>query len=138
MEWTQQVIFSFLCFKFINNNPSFVLLFLTLCEHVVTMCHRFTPPEQLKTFCLSADIIITATGVPNLITADMVKEGACVIDVGITRVNDPETGKTKLVGDVDFDGMYQVSKSLKKNSIKKTKIEMNSINLQKYEKLLVI
>lgn len=74
-------------------------------EFVVTMCHRFTPPEQLKAFCLNADIIVTATGIPKLIKADMVKEGACIIDVGITRVNDPETGKTKLVGDVDFDGM---------------------------------
>lgn len=73
-------------------------------DATVTMCHRFTPPEQLKAYCLNADIIVTATGVPGLIKADMVKEGACVIDVGITRVTDPLTGKTKLVGDVDFDG----------------------------------
>lgn len=43
-------------------------------------------------------------GIPNLITADMVKEGAAVIDVGINRVQDPVTGKSKLVGDVDFEG----------------------------------
>ncbi|MGH0124708.1 UNVERIFIED_CONTAM: hypothetical protein FKN15_024504 [Acipenser sinensis] len=42
-------------------------------------------------------------GVPKLITADMIKEGAAVIDVGINRIQDPETGKTKLVGDVDFE-----------------------------------
>lgn len=44
------------------------------------------------------------SGIPKLITADMVKEGATVIDVGINHIHDPLTGKTKLVGDVDFDG----------------------------------
>ncbi|KAH0623021.1 hypothetical protein JD844_030910 [Phrynosoma platyrhinos] len=44
-----------------------------------------------------------STGIPNLITADMIKEGAAVIDVGITRVQDPVTAKPKLVGDVDFE-----------------------------------
>lgn len=43
-------------------------------------------------------------GIPNLITADMIKEGAAVIDVGINRVQDPVTGKYRLVGDVDFEG----------------------------------
>lgn len=43
-------------------------------------------------------------GVPGLITADMVKEGAAVIDVGINRIQDPKTGKVRLIGDVDFDG----------------------------------
>lgn len=75
-------------------------------DATVTMCHRFTPPEQLKVFCRHADIIVSATGIPNLITADMVKEGAAVIDVGITRVNDEVTGKSKLVGDVDFEGLH--------------------------------
>lgn len=73
-------------------------------DATVTMCHRFTPPEQLKEFCLKADIIVSATGVPNLVRADMVKPGACIIDVGITRVTDEATGLNKLVGDVDFDG----------------------------------
>lgn len=50
---------------------------------------------------------MTATGVPNLITADMVKEGVVVIDVGISRVSDPkDPTKAKLVGDVDFEGMF--------------------------------
>lgn len=44
------------------------------------------------------------SGIPNLITADMIKEGAAVIDVGINRVQDPVTGKSRLVGDVDFEG----------------------------------
>jgi len=73
-------------------------------DATVTICHRFTPPKELAKFCQMADIIITATGVPGLIRKDMVKPGACVIDVGITRITDEKTGKTKLVGDVDFDG----------------------------------
>lgn len=48
--------------------------------------------------------ILMIPGIPKLITADMVKEGAAVIDVGINRIHDPLTGKTKLVGDVDFEG----------------------------------
>ena len=70
------------------------------------MCHRYTPPEQLRVFTKTADILVVATGIPGLITADMVKPGAAVIDVGINRVKDPATGKYKLVGDVDFDGRF--------------------------------
>lgn len=75
-------------------------------DATVTMCHRFTPTSELKTLCRHADIIITATGVPGLIRADMVKPGAAIIDVGITRVKDEVTGKSKLVGDVDYEGLY--------------------------------
>lgn len=75
-------------------------------DATVTMCHRFTPQSELKTLCRHADIIVTATGVPGLIRADMVKPGAAIIDVGITRVKDEVTGKSKLVGDVDYDGEY--------------------------------
>lgn len=78
-------------------------------DATVTICHRFTPPEELARFCRSADIIVTATGVPGLIKADMVKEGAAVIDVGITRVTDPATKKTKLVGDVDFEEVRKIA-----------------------------
>lgn len=77
-------------------------------DATVTICHRFTPPEQLAVFCKLADIVITATGVPGLITAEMIKPGACVIDVGITRVP-AENGKFKLVGDVDFDNVRKVA-----------------------------
>lgn len=48
--------------------------------------------------------VCSVAGIPNLITADMIKEGAAVIDVGITRVQDPITAKSRLVGDVDFEG----------------------------------
>lgn len=73
-------------------------------DATVTICHRFTPPDELKAFCQLADIIVSAAGVPGLIRADMVKPGACIIDVGLTRIVDKETGKAKLVGDVDFEG----------------------------------
>ena len=56
-----------------------------------------------------ADIIVVACGIPNLITADMVKEGVAVIDVGINKVKDETTGKMKLVGDVDFEGIESSS-----------------------------
>lgn len=67
----------------------------------VTLCHSHT--KNLKTICLTADIIIVAVGHPGLLTADMVAEGTTVIDVGITRVDDPTNPKGyRLAGDVDF------------------------------------
>ncbi|XP_066042823.1 bifunctional methylenetetrahydrofolate dehydrogenase/cyclohydrolase 2, mitochondrial-like isoform X2 [Chamaea fasciata] len=72
-------------------------------DATVTITHRYTPKEQLKIHTQLADIVIVAAGIPKLITTDMVKEGAAVIDVGINHVHDPLTGKTKLVGDVDFE-----------------------------------
>ena len=68
----------------------------------VTVCHSKT--RNLKEICLTADIIIVAAGSPGLLTADMVREGATVIDVGITRVEDPSAPKGyRLSGDVDFE-----------------------------------
>lgn len=68
----------------------------------VTLCHSQT--KNLKDFCLQADIIVAALGKPEFVTADMVKEGAIVIDVGITRMEDA-TKKSgfKLKGDVNFE-----------------------------------
>ncbi|XP_055923503.1 bifunctional methylenetetrahydrofolate dehydrogenase/cyclohydrolase, mitochondrial-like isoform X1 [Eupeodes corollae] len=77
-------------------------------DATVTICHRYTPLKELSKYCQLADIIITATGVPSLIKADMIKEGACVIDVGITRITDAE-GRAKLVGDVDFEAARKVA-----------------------------
>uniref|UniRef100_A0A3Q2HK28 methenyltetrahydrofolate cyclohydrolase n=2 Tax=Equus TaxID=9789 RepID=A0A3Q2HK28_HORSE len=74
-------------------------------DATVTIAHRYTPKEQLKIHTQLADVIIVAAGIPKLITSDMVKEGAAVIDVGINYVHDPVTGKTKLVGDVDFEAV---------------------------------
>ena len=73
-------------------------------DATTTICHRYTPPEQLRLFLETADIVVVATGIPGLIKADMIKEGAAVIDIGINRVRDEKTGKFKIVGDVDFEG----------------------------------
>jgi methylenetetrahydrofolate dehydrogenase (NADP+) / methenyltetrahydrofolate cyclohydrolase len=68
----------------------------------VTLCHSKT--KDLKSFARSADILICALGSPEFVTADMVKEGAVVIDVGTTRVPAPDTKSgLKLKGDVKFD-----------------------------------
>jgi methylenetetrahydrofolate dehydrogenase (NADP+) / methenyltetrahydrofolate cyclohydrolase len=67
----------------------------------VTVCHSAT--RDLKEHTLRADILIVAAGKPRMITGDMVKEGAVVIDVGINRIADPSTKSGfRLVGDVDF------------------------------------
>ncbi len=63
----------------------------------VTICHSRT--KDLASVCKNADILVAAVGRPNFVTADMVKEGAVVIDVGINRVDG------KLVGDVDFNAV---------------------------------
>lgn len=68
----------------------------------VTICHSAT--KNLKELCLQADIIVAALGRPEFVTADMVKDGAIVIDVGITRVADATKKKGyALKGDVQFD-----------------------------------
>ena len=68
----------------------------------VTICHSKT--KDLKETCKRADILVASVGVPNLITADMVKEGAVVIDVGINRLDNG-----KLCGDVDFENVKDVA-----------------------------
>ena len=70
----------------------------------VTLAHSRT--KDLKALVLQADIVVSALGIPNFVTADMVKPGAVIIDVGITRVQDASTLKGyRLVGDVDFDNV---------------------------------
>ena len=71
-------------------------------DATVTVCHSHSP--SLKDECREADIIVAAIGRPDFVTADMVKEGAGVIDVGTTRVEDPSRkGGFRLSGDVKFD-----------------------------------
>lgn len=70
-------------------------------DATITLCHSKT--VDLASFTKQADILVSATGVPNLITKDMVKEGAVVIDVGISRVDN------KIVGDVDFENVKKVA-----------------------------
>ena len=72
-------------------------------DATVTVCHSRTP--DIKEICLQADIIIAALGVPHFVKGNMVKEGAVVIDVGITRVPADTPSGFRLVGDVDFDGV---------------------------------
>lgn len=68
----------------------------------VTVCHSRTP--NIKELCLSADIIIAALGSPEFVTADMVKKGAVLVDVGTTRVPDAtKKSGSRLTGDVKFD-----------------------------------
>lgn len=74
----------------------------SLGDATVTICHSKT--RDLKSICLTADIIIVAAGCPNLLTADMIQPGAVVIDVGINRIDDPASPRGyRLVGDVDFE-----------------------------------
>jgi methylenetetrahydrofolate dehydrogenase (NADP+)/methenyltetrahydrofolate cyclohydrolase len=68
----------------------------------VTICHSAT--QDLGAFTRQADVIVAAVGKRNLVTADMVKPGAVVIDVGMNRKEDG-----KLAGDVDFDGVKEVA-----------------------------
>ena len=67
----------------------------------VTLCHSQT--KNMKALCLQADIIIAALGKPEFLTGDMVREGAIVIDVGITRVKAATKNGFRLVGDVNFN-----------------------------------
>lgn len=70
----------------------------------VTVCHSGT--KDIKAICREADIIITAMGQPGFVTADMVKPGASIIDVGTTRVPDPsKKSGFRLRGDVDFENV---------------------------------
>lgn len=84
-------------------------LMLLEANATVTIAHSRT--ADLAAVARSADILVTAIGRSHLVTADMVKPGATVIDVGINRVEDP-TGKAKLVGDVDFAGVQSVAQYL--------------------------
>ena len=73
-------------------------------DATVTVCHSRS--KDIKEHCLKADIIIAALGSPGFVTADMVKDGATIIDVGTTRVPSTETKSGfRLKGDVDFENV---------------------------------
>lgn len=77
----------------------------------VTVCHSRTP--DIKHFTLQADILIAAIGLPEFITADMVKPGAVIVDVGINRVDDPAMEKGyRIVGDVDFAACEKIASAI--------------------------
>jgi len=74
----------------------------------VTICHTGT--VDLKSHTLQADILVVAAGRANAITADMVKPGSVVIDVGVNRIDDPEAKKGyRLAGDVDFENVKNIA-----------------------------
>lgn len=77
----------------------------------ITVVHTGT--KDMASFTRQADILIAAAGAPQMIKADMVKDGACVIDVGVNRINDP-TKKSgfRLVGDVDFDAVKEKASAI--------------------------
>jgi len=73
-------------------------------DATVTVCHSRT--RDIAAVARECDIIIAAMGVPNFVTADMVRDGAVVVDVGINRVEDPSAKKGyRIVGDVDFENV---------------------------------
>lgn len=77
----------------------------------ITVCHTGT--KNLKDYTLQADILIAAAGSPQMIKADMVKDGVVVIDVGVNRVDDPtKKAGFRLVGDVDFEAIKQKAKAI--------------------------
>lgn len=76
----------------------------------VTMCHTRT--KDMKAHTLRADILIVAAGAPKAVTADMVKEGAVVIDVGVNRVGKTPEGKAILEGDVDFEAVKEKASAI--------------------------
>ncbi len=77
----------------------------------VTVCHSRTP--NIKELCLQADIIVAALGVPGFVTADMVKRGAVVVDVGTTRVEDKTRARGwRLSGDVCFDEVAPLASAI--------------------------
>jgi len=76
----------------------------------VTICH--TGSKDIAFHTRRADILIVAAGKPNAVTADMVKEGAVVIDVGVNRIGMTDSGKAKLCGDVDFDAVKEKASAI--------------------------
>jgi methylenetetrahydrofolate dehydrogenase (NADP+)/methenyltetrahydrofolate cyclohydrolase len=76
----------------------------------VTVCHTATKDMAFHT--KRADILIVAAGRPKAITADMVKDGAVVIDVGVNRIGMTPEGKAKLAGDVDFEAVKEKASAI--------------------------
>jgi methylenetetrahydrofolate dehydrogenase (NADP+)/methenyltetrahydrofolate cyclohydrolase len=79
----------------------------------VTCCHRYTPKENLIEICSKADILVVAVGMPGFIDASMIKPGAVIIDVGITRVTDATAAKGfRIKGDVNYASAITVASAV--------------------------
>lgn len=89
----------------IVGTPVSVMLSRKGVDATVTMCH--TKTKNLEDISRQADILIVAVGHPHFVKADMVKEGAVVIDVGIHRIKDNSEKGYHIIGDVDFDEVYK-------------------------------
>ena len=76
----------------------------------VVTCHSRT--EDLGSFTRQADILIVAAGVAGLVTGGMVRDGVIAVDVGIDPVKDPETGKVRFVGDIDFETVVEKAEAI--------------------------
>jgi methylenetetrahydrofolate dehydrogenase (NADP+)/methenyltetrahydrofolate cyclohydrolase len=73
----------------------------------VTLCHTGT--TDLASHTRQADVIVAAAGVRGIVSADMVKDGVVLIDVGVSRITDPETGKSRVAGDIAPDALDKAS-----------------------------
>ena len=92
----------------IVGTPMAILMSRKGIDSTVTLCHSRT--KNLPEITRNADILIAAIGKQGFVTADMVKPGAVVIDVGIHRIEDPTSPKGyKIMGDVDYDEVYKVA-----------------------------
>ena len=97
-----------------SNNVGKPALWLGLARGAtVVSCHRLTAQAgRLEAHTRQADILVVAAGVPGLVTGDMVKAGVIAVDVGINPVKDGETGKVRLVGDLDFESVAQKAEAV--------------------------
>jgi methylenetetrahydrofolate dehydrogenase (NADP+)/methenyltetrahydrofolate cyclohydrolase len=95
----------------IVGRPLSILLSQKGVDATVTVCHSRT--KDLARFTRGADIVVVAAGRPHTLTADMVRPGAVVIDVGVNRVSDPSkaTGY-RLIGDADFEDLLEIASAI--------------------------
>ena len=83
-----------------------------LLEESCTVSIVHSKTKNIEEMTRQGDIVVAAVGRPLMVKKDWIKPGAVVIDVGINRIDDPETGKTKLVGDVDYNGVAEVASAI--------------------------
>jgi methylenetetrahydrofolate dehydrogenase (NADP+)/methenyltetrahydrofolate cyclohydrolase len=97
-----------------SNNVGKPALWLGLARNAtVISAHHYTAQAgRLEQHTLEADILVVAAGVPQLVRGEMVKAGAIVIDVGINPLEDPETGKVRMVGDVHTESVAEVAEAV--------------------------
>jgi methylenetetrahydrofolate dehydrogenase (NADP+)/methenyltetrahydrofolate cyclohydrolase len=91
----------------IVGRPMSILMSQAGRDATVTVCHRYT--QDIGAFTRIADIVIVAVGIPDFLTADMVKEGATIVDIGITRVDADNKKGYVLKGDVDYEAVKEKS-----------------------------